>query len=316
MSPRKKKSPTQKEELPKEVQERETVVSGGGLPKRKKPVERPEFLTKQQNRMSGQDLFSELFEDDLRVGELELPSNGLPYKWESGVIQIRPYSTAEQKIITTISSKNYNTIINKLMSSCIVHPSPKDFPVTEYTTGDAIAILFWLRVNSYDPIYKYTGIVCPVCGKKNTREITYDLTKIKFHYLEERPPEPIEVVVNDRVTVYVNLLRRRDELESERIVRRLEKMGVSSEGDDWLQKYITCTEEIEIDGIPYEGNLDDITLMKFYEKMPSKQLAKIDEVHEKYAHGIDTRIDYVCPFCKAESENLIPVGPNFFFLGL
>ena len=312
----KEKSTKKETAMSQESQERATSV--GGMPKRaSKPVESPEFLSKgPQRSLSSKDLFSEIFEEDMRVEEFDLPSRGLPYNWESGTIKIRPYQTSEQKIISTLNKNNYNMVLNKLMSACIVYPSPKEFPVTEYTIGDGVAILFWLRVSSWNPLYQYSGIVCDDCGKKNIKVIEFDLTTLDFAYLEEKPPEPIEVKINDRVNVFVNLLRRKDELEAQRIVKRLEKIEMMREGDEWLQKYVTCTDSIEIDGMPYEGSMDHISLMKFYEQMPSRHLEKIDKVHEKYIHGIKTAIDYVCPFCDSESEKMLPLDPSFFFQGL
>lgn len=308
------KKETPVEELPTDVQKR----ISGTMPKRSRgPVEKPEFLKQRKQSMPGDTpIFTELFEDDMRVEELDLPSRGYPYGWDSGKIKIRPYQTSEQKIISTINDKNYNNVITKIMNACIIDPSPSEFPTGEYTLGDMVAILFWLRVNSWSPTYEYTGVTCSECGRKNNKNIEYDLTKVDFKYLDEIPPEPVEVKLNDRVVVYIRMLRRKDELESERILKRLENMKMQSEGDEFLQKYITCTEGIEIDGAPYEGNLDYITLMKFYEKVPSKHLEKIDDVHVRYIHGVSSIINYECPFCGIESEKLLPLTPDFFFQGL
>jgi len=314
-----KKKVTKKKETPmtEEASNRAKSV-GRGMPKRtKKPVEKPEFLQKgPQKSLSSTDLFTELFEEDMGIEEFELPSRGIPYGWDSGFIKIRPYSTKEQKLIASINKNNYNVVLNKLMSACIVYPSAKEFPVTEYTIGDGVAILFWLRVSSWNPTYQYTGVVCDECGKKNSKIVEYDLTKLDFAYLDEKPPEPVEVKLNDRVTVYINLLRRSDELEAQRVLKRLEKMELVREGDEWIQKYITCTDSIEIDGAPYEGGTDFISLMKFYEKVPSRHLEKIDEVHKKYIHGVNTSIQYTCPFCGFEDEKMLPLDPSFFFQGL
>jgi hypothetical protein len=219
---------------------------------------------------------------------LELPSQG---KYGiSKEIEFRPFTVEDEKDLATLSNKNYEIVISKVLKRVV-----KGVDVGELSVGDRIHLLVNLRVNSYDKDYSFDWS-CKYCAYSNTH--IQDLTKLSIDSLPKNFKEPydLKLPVSEEV-IQIQLLKAKDELQVFKMLKDMDKP------DEWALKY-ACT--------IVEKNTSISNKYKKLLTMHTKDFREIRRWHTKMNHGPNFQIKVRCSNCEGADKFNIPFTPEWY----
>lgn len=235
-----------------------------------------------------------------------LPSRGVMYGGIS-TIEVRPFKTAEEKLLASLTPKNWNPVINKVIKQTL----GTDLDPKEVTIGDRLTLLVWLRIQTYGSIYSAT-VTCPACKKKSKENI--DLNELEPEMVDESLVVPETITLKaTKAKVTLELMCNRHEMEAEEFLDRQSQMVAKSQGNDlWFLRYASTIIGItKPDGVELEALTMNLK-KKFLEKIPPRDFAQIRYWHAKNDHGVDLRFDFECKICNNEAELAVPMELDFF----
>jgi len=233
-----------------------------------------------------------------------IPSKGIcyPANWtKDGKIGLRPMTTEEEKILTTVRFVKSGKAIDMIFKACLEN---KDIDVGELLSGDRSFLLYYLRAISYGAAYDYK-IECPSCAM--TFETTYNLNDIVIRFLKDGFKEPIEYTLPiGKKKICFRLMRGKDE------TRLLEDRDrrLSNFGADQIDNTLTNRLSSVIQSI--DGNEDKVFIEKFINRMIAGDAAAFRNKIDEEEPGISTDHKNICPKCAKEFTVDVPVGSNFF----
>ena len=237
------------------------------------------------------------------VTDVELPSRGIIYDSDlvPSIIQLRPTTTKEEKILYGSSASN---VLDLVIKNCIVEP--KDLNLSSLIVPDKYALLMNLRIISFGSLYRVNHR-CEECKETNSFDI--DLSELPINYLDNDFSEPF--LVNLKTIdkkVEVRFLRGKDLDDVDNLVKRLKKnSNVIVPGDPGytmrLAKYIRS-----IDG-------EDVTFdkaLRFVESWTSRTSVEFRNAIDDIKVGYDLELIKPCPSCGEDMEFNLPFTGEFF----
>lgn len=243
----------------------------------------------------------------------ELPSRGLLYDKKnplsSGKISIRPWVTAEERLIDKLQTYNFYHIIKKLIGNTIETP----INVEDMTIGDFFFTLYWVRQLSYGSVYSI-ATTCPEC--KVDTKVDIDIALCETTYLPDGVIEPFSLVLPmTKIEVKLRLPRVGDLIAATENSQYKEKhLGVKVDSDTF--KKVKCIQSMTL---PNEAKdvltaEDDFSYMLniLWPKLPAADSAAIDALMNKYDHGYIGTVACKCPNCDAVIERAPILSFEFF----
>jgi uncharacterized protein (UPF0212 family) len=247
------------------------------------------------------------------IDTLELPSRGILYPVNSplskGKLKIRPWITAEEKLIDKFNKTNFYSILRRLVEAAV----EENVDITEMTLGDFFFVLYNIRQLSYGAAYT-TSVRCPHCNTDVETEV--DLNNCEVTYLKEGFVEPIELVLPiSKIEVKLRLPRLRDVIEATESTQFESKRYGSKINSD-MYKFAKCALEMKL---PNEDH-DILTIDKdfmtelqlIWPKMPAADYAAIKNKLDEFDHGYIDTIQTKCPNCEEMIEQAPVLSPDFF----
>jgi len=219
--------------------------------------------------------------------EVNLPSRCRFYTLPdpASPVSVRPMTFEDEKAIATIKKSDRMDPINYLLSKCV-----NNINISELLLMDKLFLLYKLREVSYGTSYKVT-MTCPKCGSES--EVNIDISKLLINEVPDDLTDPrtvhLPVIKKDAIV-------RFPRLSEEKYLNILDSKKVQ------LWRFI---EDIA-------GHKDKKVISKVLEKLPLKDMHILIAQLTLPEYGLDSKINYVCGDCEAESVIDLPIGDNFF----
>ena len=237
---------------------------------------------------------------------LELPSRGVLYgnKLPGGTVEVLPITVSVEKSIAG-SRGSFANLLDVMISKCVVTDvlSPD-----EWLVNDAFYLMLMLRAYSYGSEYQ-VSLQCDSC-RGTTNKVLHIPDDFDVTYLDSDAVEPFyeDLPVSD-VRVGFRLLRRSDEREIAKFVRRKESRGYVESGVDegYVQRIARCIVSLNGEGVEIGSELCD-----WVENLHARDSLALRDAIEDAGPGVDTSFWYECVRCGVENEETMPFGPQFF----
>ena len=255
------------------------------------------------------DVMKNEFNWEVPYESVPLPSQGILYDpnltlYNRETLQIKAMTAKEEDILTSQAYLKDGTVIEKLISSCLVD---KSFNVNDLIAGDRNALLVSIRITGYGSDYKMKH-VCQHCSTKNN--VVAQLSELGIERLKNQPVEPgknlfkYELPVTKK-TVHYRFTTGHDESEEEIANKRREKLGIQAPGKvtSFLEKSI-----VSIDGVT-----DKNKIKHFVATMPALYSRKLRIHIKENEPGIDMSWQYECKNCRGENKIDLPLTTEFFW---
>jgi hypothetical protein len=188
---------------------------------------------------------------------------------------------------------------------------PQNFDPTILTIGDRITLITQLRITTYGPEY-VAEVTCPMCRtpQRETYNLMEDLDDV---WLPDDYEEPYFVEIEAfNGGVSLRLMTVKDDMEVDSYISQKRKMKLVSAEDEWSIRFAKTIVDIVVDG----NDMENLTLkdkILFFEGLPGKDSQKIREFHNKFDHGVDLRVPFVCSNCAFESDKMgLQINQSFF----
>lgn len=253
--------------------------------------------------------------------DVSLPSKGLYYggsMWSDvelpgGIIQVRPWTINEEKILNTTRYVKSNKALDMIFER--VCKFPEGFTANDLLIGDRLFLLFYFRGISYGNEYEFS-VRCTNedCQKMSTH--TYDLNNLAsgIRYAnEDLGPEPFMVDLPNatkkaggRIYVEIKFSRQSDVKSLMRMQNQKKMVGDTSQTDE------SIAQEMIQNIISVNGNKDRAMISKFVDNMSALDASVIREFLRKNSPGIEPKINISCPHCDNEMEMELPITETFF----
>jgi hypothetical protein len=246
---------------------------------------------------------------EVPVESVPLPSRGVIYSpdsllYNTETLQIKAMTAKEEDILTSQAFLKENTVVEKLIESCLIE---KSIDVNELTSGDRNALMVSIRITGYGTEYKVTH-TCNNCSHKN--EVVADLSRLGIKRLSA---EPIELGKNlfeftlpvTGKTVHYKFLTGHDQKEVELIEKRLKSAGISYDN--------TVTNYLENTIVSVDGVTDKNKIKHFIMNMPALDSRKLRQHIRKSEPGIDMSWNYNCSNCGHDNDINLPITSEFFW---
>jgi hypothetical protein len=264
--------------------------------------------------------------------ECHLPSRGMYYGWEDGMILVRAMGQSAEKILATQRLAQSGQSIDYLLrENC---QFPEGFDSTELLLGDRVFILYFLRGITFGNLYEFV-ITCPSCNATNTH--TYDLNELAQTIVWSNPSlghEPFRVSLpylskasGREVWVGVRFLRAvdsNDMLARRKVHKKLfarpggartrQKGPVDPRVQSQQRQVLdeTITESMEKIIVSVMGVSDPFTVKSFVSKLHSQDTTAIRDWLRDNTPGIDNTIEVECPDCNTVYKSELPITDSFF----
>ena len=243
----------------------------------------------------------------------ELPSRGVLYDktnpLSKGFLSVRPWVTAEEKLIDKLQSYNFYHIMKKLIENTIEEPVNID----EMTIGDFFFTLYWIRQISYGSVYSIRTS-CPEC--RTDVKVNIDVALCEKTYIPEDVIEPFNLTLPiTNIELKLRLPRIKDLIEATENSQYKEKQfGVKI--NETTFKKVKCIQSMIL---PNEAR-DELTseddfaymLNVIWPKLPAADSAAIDAIMNKYDHGYIGTVPCHCPNCDKIIEQAPILSAEFF----
>lgn len=235
---------------------------------------------------------------------IQLPSQGMFYgdTIPGGKVELRPMTTAEERILAGSKGSNSLNIFDKLISRCMVSPkiNPDQLLIT-----DRFFLFMVIRVITYGPHYGF-NIKCPNCSLNFKHQVNI-LTDLKITSLDEEAKEPLEVKLpKSGKTVKLRLLRGFDE----KAIQDYENSQLRNnliEGDP-AYVFRMARHVVQVD----QEEMSFMQVLGFLENLHGADSSTIKDALDKYDSGIDPTVNTNCPKCSTEVALSLPLNAEFF----
>lgn len=283
-------------------------------------------LDKSSKRSILDSIISTKYEDLIPWEECRLPSNGLYYGWEDGIVKVRAMGQTAEKILATPRLAQSGQSIEYLFRECCQFPD--GFDPIDLLIGDRIFLLYFLRGITYGNLYEF-AVPCPNVNCNILSTHTYDLNELQRTIVfarQEMGREPFKVflpymskVVDAEVYVGVRFLRAGDAnqiVQKKKILKN--NVAKPSKRNPFDRKARqeqydeTVVENLEKVIVHVMDETDPIKIKAFIDRMHAQDTAVLREWIKDYTPGIDSGIEIHCPHCEQEFSIELPITETFF----
>jgi len=217
--------------------------------------------------------------------DVTLPSKGLIAGTDS-TVQIRPFTFEDEKILRTVQNANQASNTIKVLMNRTV----KGVEYEKLTLADKTYLLFKLREISYGNDYP-VDIECPQCNFKNSLNI--EINKLPVKYLEDSGSLENKVVLPDsEVEVEYRFPMADDDASLTDIADMM----------DNLWRFI----------VSVDGHESRMVIQGFIPKTSGKDVLTLQKKIFGTEFGLQTKVNFFCEDCKADSEIELPLTASFF----
>lgn len=234
---------------------------------------------------------------------INLPSRCLTYdNVKPEEIGIRDILVRDEKIVT---SSNYANLEKKFL--VLLERVTIGLDINSLTLGDRMYLTVWLAVNSQDKNYDMS-FDCGMCGQ--AMKLTVDLSERDVVKLSKDFKQPYPVTLSNGDTVNLRLFTVKDEVaianyeEQLRTVIKNPNTDLENEGDVWTYRYALSI---------VDDDKNIIDKQKYIEGLKTSDFAKIRVFQEKFYHGMDFSIKYICPVCRKGGTVELPFSMQLLF---
>ena len=255
------------------------------------------------------DIMKNEFNWEVPYESIPLPSEGVLYNpdltlFNRQTLQIKAMTAKEEDILTSQAYIKDGTVIQKLISSCLVD---KSFDVNDLIVGDRNALLVSVRITGYGSDYKMTH-TCQHCSSKNS--VVAQLSELGIKRLKDQPIEAgknlfkYELPVTKKI-VHYKFSTGHDENEEEITNKRRQQLGMQTPGKvtSFLERSI-----VSVDGIT-----DKNKITHFIRNMPALDSRRLRIHMKENEPGIDMTWHYNCDNCRGENKIDLPLTSEFFW---
>ena len=242
------------------------------------------------------------FHDFINVYEFECDLPG-----SKKIIKFKPLTTNNiKKLLTYENETNYviqEQALDELILSSVVSDN---FNIDDLYIYDRMFLLMEIRKKSKGEVLEFT-IDCPKCKSQSINKV--DLNKLKLD-----KPENLDnhVVDFDEIKVHLRHITRGDQKKD--IKRNHFPRNISETQKVYI--FQNLFQACAIDKIETPNGTDENIPMKdriyFIENISIGPKDKIKKEIEKMTFGWNLEYRIVCPHCKYESYEDIPLQQNFF----
>jgi len=220
---------------------------------------------------------------------INLPSKALPYEnIKPEDITVRAYQGADEIYLAEINPVNIERKFLEVLKNVVRGIDPENL-----TLGDRLYIIVWEYAKSYSEFITVKNVVCTHCLKEI--EVNVDLTQLDVITLPDNYKQPYKVQLPSGNEVQLRLLTIKDEIEAEKLA--------DEKNFGHLYRYARSIVD----------DADVLSRLERLKKMSAKDVATIRAFHEKFYHGPDMKMNYVCPECEEEDVLEIPFHLNLIF---
>jgi hypothetical protein len=236
---------------------------------------------------------------------IDLPSNGILYKNKLSKVKVEYLNALDETILTSPNIMRNGKFIDVLVKRKVKDLNGLDH--MDLLLGDRIAIIMYLRISGFGPIYKVP--IQLTDGSDRVIEGEVDLTTIKTKQLTVQPNENGEfefTLPMSKKVVKFRLLTGRDELDidaKDEIYSQRNDDGISEKARLRLESMI-----MEVDGIR-----DKIKISTLLNKIPLGDSLALKKYYADIEPGIDLNVDVRIPG-GGSIKTFLPIGPNFFWI--
>jgi hypothetical protein len=236
---------------------------------------------------------------------IDLPSNGILYKNKLSKVKVEYLNALDESILTSPNIMRNGKFIDVLVKRKVKDLNGLDH--MDLLLGDRIAIIMYLRISGFGPIYKVP--IQLTDGSDRVVEGEVDLTTIKTKQLTVQPNENGEfefTLPMSKKVVKFRLLTGRDELDidaKDEIYSQRNGDGISEKARLRLESMI-----MEVDGIR-----DKIKISTLLNKIPLGDSLALKKYYAEIEPGLDLNVDVRIPG-GGSIKTFLPIGPNFFWI--
>jgi hypothetical protein len=236
---------------------------------------------------------------------IDLPSNGILYKNKLSKVKVEYLNALDESILTSPNIMRNGKFIDVLVKRKVKDLNGLDH--IDLLLGDRIAIIMYLRISGFGPIYKVP--IQLTDGSDRVVEGEVDLTTIKTKQLSVQPNESGEfefTLPMSKKVVKFRLLTGRDELDidaKDEIYSQRNGDGISEKARLRLESMI-----MEVDGVR-----DKIKISTLLNKIPLGDSLALKKYYAEIEPGLDLNVDVRIPG-GGSIKTFLPIGPNFFWI--
>lgn len=267
------------------------------------------------NASSGGDVVKEMLASikqfTTNYEEITLPSLGKFYNGNdgpiNGVLNIRPMTGQEEKIIATPRFIKKGQAVNMIFKNCML----EKFDPDQFLSVDREYLLIYLRGISYSPDYEVT-VRCSECQTSFNHVINLDTLFMSYCPDEFTAESLVDVFPKTGFKFTYRLARGRDEsaIINHR-ERRIKDWGDATHDDTLLFRASSLIEQMET---PSGGILTgQHNIIGILEQLPIQDVAYIRNLLTDPPFGVDKTINLNCPSCIRDFQTELPLESNFFF---
>lgn len=243
--------------------------------------------------------------------EIQLPSMGRFYTGEEapadGKVHVRPWTGAEEEIISTPRYFKKGQAINMIFRNCVREPIKPE----RMLTVDRTFLLIYLRGISYGSDYE-VQVRCPAC--RNKFKTSIDLDRMVTPCPPDLTPESLTDTLpqSGYKFTYRFATGSDDNMITEHQERRAKTQGDQSHDDTFMFRASLLITGIEDPNRGIKIN-DQRSIMVLLSKMHINDVAYVRNLINEPKFGADTKCDMECPVCAEDFDIEIPMEQSFFF---
>lgn len=253
----------------------------------------------------------------------ELPSRGIYYGWQNGLIRVRAMTQVAEKILATQRLAQSGEAIDYLFRNCCEFPDK--FDPAHLLIGDKTFILFYLRGITYGNMYEF-AVKCPECA--NTSTFSYDLNmlagtikwadaamgpgpfRIDLPHASKVTGQKVWINVRFLTSADVNGIAQRKKVRAKAVTKANvpgRRFADSKSIDD------TITENLDMMTVAImDSVVDRMRIKMFIEKLHAVDTSEIRSWLKDHTPGIDVTTELQCPDCDNEYKVGLPITEDFF----
>jgi hypothetical protein len=247
--------------------------------------------------------------------EVLLPSRGLMYppmhplsnKTVTTIVEMTP---TEEHILYDKKRIREGTVVDDLIQACMYD---KTVNVNNLLGGDRDALFFILRMESFDPQYKF-DVACPKCDLK--QEVVYQMDRdLKFKLFDIKEVEQSEPFANRfkfklPKTGFVVEYKYATVGDNKKMAKDKQDRKKENADPRLDVVYELLGTIVSINGVTDRGDI-----AKALRHMPSRDTMALRKHISKTEPGVDTTYDFKCrdADCGHEEKSTIPLEASFFF---
>jgi len=204
----------------------------------------------------------------------------------------------EVKKLCTLNEKNYNRIINEIISATI-----KGLPVEDILEQDKIYLIFWLRANTYKNANFITEYECEHCEKES--HYHFDVDKFDIKYIEENYDPNFELKLLNTEDVVTFRFAKVGDLERIETFKSAMANGITKYDDD----------TIAIASLVNTINGEQKSMSKicqFISDLDPEDLAYLTSYVQDIDFGVSPLVKATCVHCEGVTEVPVSFRADFF----